>query len=125
MSDRLNSIGIETVNDLLNADPDSTAAELDIRRVDADTIIAWQQQATLMCRVPMLRGHDAQLLVAAEITTPEELAVSDAEELFGIVEPVARSNEGKRIVRGGKIPDLEEVAEWISFAQHQRELQAA
>ena len=125
MADRLQATGIETVNDLLNADPETLAAELDHRRADADTILQWQQQATLVCCVPMLRGHDAQFLVAAEVTTAEELSTTDAEDLFGIVDLIARSNEGKRIARGGKLPDLEEVTQWINFAQHQRSLQAA
>jgi hypothetical protein len=125
MAERLGAVGIYTVDDLLGADPDTVASELDHRRVDSDTVLEWQQQATLVCCVPMLRGHDAQLLVAAEITTPEKLAVADAEELFGIIDPIARSSEGKRIVRGGKLPDLEEVTDWIHYAQHHRELRAA
>jgi hypothetical protein len=125
MAARLNAVGIETVNDLLNADPETLATELDHRRTDADTILKWQQAATLVCCVPMLRGHDAQLLVAAEVITPAELSASDAEDLFGIVDPIARSSQGKRIVRGGKLPDLEEVTDWIKFSQHQRTLQAA
>jgi len=125
MAERLNALGIETVNDLLNADPETLAAELDHRRTDADTILQWQQQSTLVCCVPMLRGHDAQLLVAAEVTTPDELSTSQAEDLFGMVDLIARSSEGKRIIRGGKLPDLEEVTEWIDFAQQQRALQAA
>ena len=125
MAEHLNGVGIYTVNDLLNADPEALANELDHRRVDAETVLQWQQQSTLVCRVPMLRGHDAQLLVLSEVTTPEELAGCDANELFGIVDPIARSSDGKRIVRGGKLPDLEEVTDWIGFAQHQRALQAA
>lgn len=125
MAERLQGIEIYTVDDLLNSDPESVATELDHRRVDADTVVQWQQQATLVCRVPMLRGHDAQLLVAAEVVTPETLAEYDAEELFGMIEPIAHSNEGKRILRGGKLPDLEEITDWISFAQHTRELRAA
>ena len=125
MAERLQGIEIYTVDDLLNSDPESVAAELDHRRVDADTVVQWQQQATLVCRVPMLRGHDAQLLVAAEVVTPESLAEYDAEELFGMIEPIAHSNDGKRILRGGKLPDLQEITDWISFAQHTRELRAA
>lgn len=125
MGERLEAIGISTVDDLINADAESAVEELDHRRVKVETFLRWQQQAVLVCRVPMLRGHDAQLLVAAEVTTPEELAVSDAEELFAAVDPIARSSEGKRIIRGGKLPDLEEVNDWIRFAQHTRELQAA
>jgi predicted flap endonuclease-1-like 5' DNA nuclease len=125
MEERLQAIGIYTVEDLLNADTEEVASELDHRRVDADTVLQWQQQTTLVCCVPMLRGHDAQLLVAAEVLTPEDLANCDAEDLFGIIEPIALSNEGKRILRGGKLPDLDEVTDWINFAQHTRELRAA
>ncbi len=125
MAERLQAIEIHTVNDLLTADPDTVAAELDHRRVDSDVVTQWQQQAELVCRVPMLRGHDAQLLVIAEITTPEELAACDAEELFQRIGPISRSGEGSRVLRGGKLPDLDEVTGWIQYAQHTRELVAA
>lgn len=125
MEQRLNAIEIYTVGDLLRSDPETVASELNHRRVDADTVVAWQQQATLVCRVPMLRGHDAQLLVTAEVTTPEELGACDAGELFGIIDLVARSSDGKRIVRGGNLPDLDEVTNWINYAKHKRELLAA
>jgi hypothetical protein len=125
MTKRLNAVGVYTVDDLINADPETLAAELGHRRIDADTIAAWQQQATLVCRIPMLRGHDAQLLVAAEITTAEEVAASDADELFSLIDPISRSSEGKRIIRGGKLPDLNEIKDWIGFAQQNRDLMAA
>ncbi|EMI16047.1 hypothetical protein RMSM_07034 [Rhodopirellula maiorica SM1] len=125
MADRLSKIGIHTVDDLLNADPDRVAEKLGNRRIDGDIVLAWQQQATLVCRIPMLRGHDAQLLVAAEITSPEELATQEVEELFDRVDPISRSREGKRIIRGGKLPDREEIGEWIRNAKVNRELLAA
>ncbi len=125
MAERLHAIGLYTVDDLLKADAATVAAGLGHRRIDADTILQWQQQSTLVCRVPMLRGHDAQLLVAAEVTTPEELAQQHADELLGMIDPVLRSSEGKRIVRGGNDPDLDEVTQWIAHAQHHRELRAA
>ena len=125
MAERLEAIGIDTVNDLLMGDAASIAEQLDHRRIDEETVLQWQQQATLVCRIPMLRGHDAQLLVAAEITTAEEVAVQNPDSLFAIIDPIVHSREGKRIVRGGKLPDLEEITEWIGFAQQQRALQAA
>lgn len=125
MAERLNAIGIQTVSDLLDADPETVASELEHRRVDSDMVLRWQQQAELVCRVPMLRGHDAQLLVIVDVTTPEELAECDVEDLFAQIDPISRSKEGSRILRGGKMPDLQEVTDWISFAQHTRELRAA
>ncbi len=125
MEERLQAIGVYTIQDLLDGDPEQIAEQLDHRRVDADTVLQWQQQTTLVCCTPMLRGHDAQLLVAADIVTPEDLAGWDAEELFQIIDPIARSKEGKRILRGGNLPDLEEITDWINFAQHNRKLQAA
>ncbi|WP_372725222.1 DUF4332 domain-containing protein, partial [Novipirellula sp.] len=125
MADRLNKIGIYTVDDLLNANPERVAEKLGNRRIDGDIVLAWQQQATLVCRIPMLRGHDAQLLVAAEITSPEELATQDVEDLFSRVDPISRSREGKRIIRGGSLPDMEEISEWIRNAKVNRELLAA
>ena len=125
MSERLGAVGIETVDDLLAADPETVASDLDHSRVDAETVLHWQQQASLVCRVPMLRGHDAQFLVAAEVTTPEELSEWDAEELFGVIDPVVRSRKGKRILRGGNPPDQNEVANWIRYASQNRQLRAA
>jgi hypothetical protein len=125
MEERLQAIGVSTIQDLLDADPEQVAEQLDHRRVDADTVLQWQQQTTLVCCIPMLRGHDAQLLVAADIITPADLAACDAEELFEIIDPIARSKEGKRILRGGNLPDLEEVSDWVNFAQYNRELRAA
>jgi hypothetical protein len=125
MAERLRAVGVVTVDDLLSSDPDELAEQLDHRRIDAAVIAGWQHQAILVCRIPMLRGHDAQLLVAAEITTPEEVAEYEAEDLLALVDPIARSNEGKRILRGGKRPDLDEVREWIHYARQHRELVAA
>ncbi|MEX0824859.1 MAG: DUF4332 domain-containing protein [Pirellulaceae bacterium] len=122
---KLEQIGFYTVNDLLQADADEIAETLDNRRIDGDRIRQWQQQAALVCRVPMLRGHDAQLLVAAGINEPERLAECDPEALLDLIAPVIESNEGKRILRGAAQPDLEEVAQWIEYAQHHRMLAAA
>ena len=78
-----------------------------------------------MCQVPELRGHDAQILVACGITTPEDLAAKKPASLLAIVEPFSRTKEGERIIRNGKIPDLTEVTEWIQWAANARAFKAA
>lgn len=122
---RLGQIGIYTVDDLLNANSTSVAERLNNRRITPETIEQWQAQARLVCQVPELRGHDAQILVACGVTEPEQLSTKRPVDLFAIVGPFADTTEGERIVRGGRKPDLEEVTDWIRFAQQARSLRSA
>jgi energy-coupling factor transporter ATP-binding protein EcfA2 len=121
----LEAIGIRTVEELLSISPDRVAEKLNHRRITAEVIRQWQSQASLLCQIPELRGHDAQILVACGISTPEVLASHDANELFAVVEPFARTKEGERILRSGSQPDLAEVTEWIQWAANARTLRAA
>ncbi|MEM1334231.1 MAG: DUF4332 domain-containing protein, partial [Actinomycetota bacterium] len=84
---QLTDLGVATVSQLLAADPEDLATRLDDRRVDAATIVAWQHQAGLMCRVPGLRGHDSQVLVGCGFTTAEDLAAMKPTDLLEFVEP--------------------------------------
>jgi len=124
-ADRLQSLGIYTVDDLLRADAEDVAARMNHRRIKASHIRDWQHQAELVCCTPRLRGHDAQILVACGVTTAAQLAVESASALYGKVKPFCQTKEGIRIVRNGKKPDLAEVHEWISAAADRRQLAAA
>ena len=66
----LGRAGIVTVADLLECDPQRTAARLRHRRISADVIRTWQRQSVLMCTVPELRCADAALLVGGVIVPP-------------------------------------------------------
>ena len=125
MAQRLNSVGIITVRDLLQADPESLASRMGSRKFSGEMIKHWQQQSQLVCRVPELRGHDAQLLVAVGVHSPERLGKSTAVKLWEEVKKVAQSEEGKRILRGSAEPDLAEVQSWIESARLCRPLAAA
>ena len=124
-AERLQRIGILTVADFLRANPETTAERLRNRHIKADTIRQWQQQTTLVCRVPELRGHDAQILVACGIRDPERLAAIDPTVLWRRVKPFAETAEGKRFIRSGKAPNLDEIRRWIQSAAHARPLRAA
>ncbi len=125
MAERLARLHILSVEDLLTAKPAAVAAGLKLRRVDESLVRSWQQQAKLVCRVPLLRGHDAQLLVAAGITEPERLAQCDPQWLLSQIDPISRSREGQSILRGGQLPDVAEISGWIRCAKQHRELRAA
>jgi hypothetical protein len=125
LASRLRRAGYRKVRHFVFADPADVAQTLNHPRLNAEKIGGWQRQAKLMCQVPMLRGHDAQLLVAAEVDRPEQLAECDARWLLGRVQAVARSSRGKRILRDGTAPDIEEVTRWIEWAGNSRSLKAA
>jgi uncharacterized protein YhaN len=122
---RLEHIGIRTVADLLRAEPEATAERLRNRHIKPDTIRQWQQQAIFVCRVPQLRGHDAQILIACGISDPEQLGSIDPAALWRRVQPLVKTVEGKRILRNGKSPDLDEIRSWIQRAAQARPLRAA
>ncbi|MEM8944904.1 MAG: DUF4332 domain-containing protein [Planctomycetota bacterium] len=122
---RLAKVGIRTVADLLNADPDSTATELDVSHINAETLAEWQHQARLVCQIPGLRGYGAQLLVACGLTQPEQIAGTQPDQLVTQVLAYCETKEGQRILRSGDPPKVEKIAEWVSLAADSRPLEAA
>ena len=125
MAKRLERCEIRTVADLLSCVPEELAAELDDGRIGAELILAWQRQARLACCIPNLRAHDAQILVACDIWDAAMLSSQEASQLLPKVLEFSRTSEGKRVLRNGKEPDLQEVTAWIEWAGHARQLKAA
>ncbi len=125
MAKRLQAVGVVTVGQLLACDGAAVAKRLKQRRVTAETVAEWQLLASLVCRVPELRGHDAQILVACGVENPERLAELSPADLFQQVLPFVRSKAGKRVLRSGAEPTLEEVGDWIRWARQARKLDAA
>lgn len=125
IGERLNQCGVYTVEELLAATSESLARKLSHPRATAQVIRDWQDQARLVCRIPNLRGHDAQLLVACKITTPESLATMNAEAVLDLVLAFSGTRQGQKVLHGGNQPDLAEVRNWISWANQCRSLSAA
>lgn len=125
MASKLVACGIDSVDRLLRTAPEEIARKLKNPKITPALVRQWQQQAVLVCRVPMLRGHDAQLLVAAGITEPEKLSAYEPSRLLSVIRPIARSSRGKRILRGGQQPDLQEVTLWVRCAKQNRQLRGA
>ena len=124
-AERFEAIGVVTVDDFLKQTAESMATKLNYKRITASVIREWQHQARLVCRIPNLRGHDAQLLVGCDITEPETLATMQPQSLLNVILPFAESKEGIRIIRNGKKPDLAEINDWIAWAAEMRSIQAA
>ncbi len=122
---RFNKIGAKTVSDLLALDPTSAAARINARHITPDVLGQWQAQATLACRIPQIRGHDAQILVACGYDHVDAVADADVNRLLAETEAFAATSQGERIIRSGKAPDHAEVSDWINWAQQARPLKAA
>ncbi len=122
---RFRKIGLHRVDDFLNADPGEMASQLNTRWITADLVAAWQQQSQLMCTVPGLRGHDAQILSGVGVESKLDLAEMNADDLLPLVNEFVGSSEGIRILRSSNPPDLEEVTEWISNARQVAQNRAA
>ncbi len=114
---RLEALGVETVGDLLELNPESAANQLSVRFISATTIRDWQDQARLVHHIPQLRGHDAQILVGGGIRTVAELAAAQPEEVLADVMPFVQSEAGKRVIRSGNEPDLREAMRWVGWGE--------
>jgi len=119
-ADRLEAVGLHRVIDLLRADPKSVAARINQRWITPEVVRQWQQQAELVRRIPELRGHDAQILATAGLTDPEDIATLRPERVLDRIAPVVQSQEGQRILRSARPPDLEEVTQWVAWAAEAR-----
>ncbi|MCA9164200.1 MAG: DUF4332 domain-containing protein, partial [Planctomycetales bacterium] len=122
---RFQAIGVRTVADFLKGNPEQMAARLKTGWLTADTLHDWQDQATLVCRIPGLRGHDAQLLVGCGLRLPSDIATAEAANLYQKVLAFCETSAGQRVLREATIPDLDEVKLWIRSAREARPAQAA
>ena len=122
---RLARIGVHTVADLLAKRPEEIAARLSVRHVTPQVAEDWQHQATLVCRIPQLRGLDAQLLVACGWRTAESVARTQPDDMLAAVQTFGETPDGQRILRSGKPPDMKKVTNWMKWAQQSRVLRAA
>jgi hypothetical protein len=122
---RLGGIGIRTVADLLNANPQSAADDVGEPRLTAETVARWQAEARLACRIPELRSCGAQLLAACGFAEPEQVAAAAPDELVRQVQSLCRTARGKRILGDGKTPTAKRIARWVQQAAHRRPLEAA
>jgi hypothetical protein len=116
-AERLNAHAVRTVRDLLRADAANLAGLLDARHITPEAIVAWQDQASLVCTVPGLRGTHAQLLVGAGYRSADAIAAAEADKLCADVLAYAASAPGQRLLRNGDPPDVEKIKGWLEAAR--------
>jgi predicted flap endonuclease-1-like 5' DNA nuclease len=122
---RLANAGIHTVADLLAADPVEAARTLAAKNLTPEVVRSWQRQSQLVCQIPQLRQHDAQILVGSGFTRVEQIAEMKPADLLARVTAYCATTAGERILGENGRPDLALVTKWISRAGHRRKLDAA
>lgn len=125
MAERFYACGLNTVRDLLIADPDRACVALNIKQLTPELFRIWQSQAQLCCDIPGLRGHDAQILVACGYRDVAAVAAADHDSLTKAAIAIVSSPAGQRVLRGSNPPDADEVAFWIQSAQSRTPSQRA
>jgi len=125
MAQKLEAIRVKTIGDLLAGDSRDIAVAIGEKAVTPDTVETWKSQSMLVCRIPNLRGQDAQLLVAAGYRTAESIAEASGDSLYEAIARVASSKQGLRYLRGGNPPDHQRVVSWIEWSKHSRMVKAA
>jgi len=125
MAEKLEAIRVKTVGDLLAAESGDVAQAIGEKTVTAASIDSWKSQSMLVCRIPNLRGQDAQLLVAAGYSTAESIADASLDTLYEAIARVASTKQGLRYLRGGNPPDRDRVQSWIEWSKHSRMVKAA
>jgi predicted flap endonuclease-1-like 5' DNA nuclease len=112
--EKLRAAGVESVDDLLakGASRGGRAALVEATGIDGGKILEWVNHADLM-RIKGVGSQYADLLEAAGVDSPAELAQRNAANLADAFQSVVAERPG--IVR--RIPTEAEVADWIAEAK--------
>ena len=122
---RLAALNIHSIGDLLAADAEATATELNVRYIKKATILDWQDQTRLMIDAPGLRVLDSQILVGVGIRTADDLAQASATKVLKAATSFLDTPQGARVLWGGEnTVDKEHVEQWIDLARSAQETAA-
>ena len=106
---RLRALGIETVRDLLKADPAALAVLLDCAPASRRRPSATGRIRRCSCAAfPACEATHAQLLVGAGYRSAEAIAAAEADKLCADVMAFATTPAGQRVLRNGEVPDIEQ-----------------
>lgn len=122
---RLERDGINTVAELLAADPLDLSTQLNTRWTSEQVIKDWQDQSRLVCEIAGLRGGNAQILVAAGLKTSRSVATMNAGELHALLTLYCQTKDGQNLRACESVPSKEKVESWIKAAiEHPRSVAA-
>lgn len=125
MAARLRAAAIDTIGDLLAADPEFLAGRLRRRDAGKEAIMTWQAITGLCCQFPKLRGHEAEWLVAAGLRSPADLMGLSPQQIVSRLAAAAESHPANNRLRGEPPMDEKRVVQWLPRADEGRFSRAA
>jgi predicted flap endonuclease-1-like 5' DNA nuclease len=114
---RFKKTGICTVQQLISASPESIVGGLATRWITESLVRDWQDQARLVCEVPALSGYRAQLLVAVGCRTSWQLRSANPKLLHTQISQFCQTSEGQHILRSARVPQADDIGNWIESAR--------
>jgi len=109
-------MGILTIADLMGADSQQIADQLDRDDIQKETVVLWQSHMSLLCHVPELSLNDAQLLTTCGIDSPKHLREANGDQLFSAVESFLASDGGQRFATTKGRYTRARIGDWIHSA---------
>ncbi|MBX3434954.1 MAG: DUF4332 domain-containing protein [Pirellulales bacterium] len=118
---RFHAVGVRTTGELLAADPERIASSLALPSVTAAVVRLWQTHMRLMCFVPDVSLNDAQVLGACGVTTPDELAGVDVDDLIATVDAFLATERGRRFASASDRFSRDQLRSWRRAAERRSE----
>ncbi|WP_442481661.1 DUF4332 domain-containing protein [Aeoliella sp. SH292] len=113
-------VGIRTIAELLDANADEVAHQLDRTGITSSIVELWQTHVSMLTYIPNLTLSDVQVLTGAGVRNLNQLADADAEALYAAICEYFESPQGTRhqVLRKGLGPRT--VRHWIADAARTR-----
>ncbi len=110
---RLRAVGVNSLDELLIAEPAEIAKQLQAYWITGETIQLWQNQAKFMRQASGLASFTVQLLLGAGFADPRQVIRAGVDKVHQQVVAFAASTPGRRSLRGQPPPTREQVSRWF------------
>jgi len=117
---KFSALGIETVEQLLDAEADWVAGELNLANVSESTVRLWQTHMSLMCFVSGIALDDAQVLSACGIDSPADFDDLDIDAVLSQIERFLNTDRGRRYAALRRRYSRQSLSGWQSNSQGNR-----
>ncbi len=122
---KLQAQNIVTAGDLIAADPESLARALGAPLRAVAVIKRYQRTLRFAASVPGMSPRAAQLLISIHRRSVQGLAQERPHELRRDIERFALSSQGRKLLKGRRVPGVKRIRKWIDACDFPPSMQVA